>query len=106
VVIHDFDIVSVTRLPAEADAPLIVDPNAPLSCAITSKSLEAVSRWNPEIVQDDCGVELAQLAQCHALDVCSQPPNRSAIEELLGILASEAPDHPPIITAHVIIGKR
>jgi len=106
VVIHDFDIVSVTRPPAEADAPLIVDPNAPLSCAITSKSLEAVSRWNPEIVKDDRGVELAQLAQCHALDVCSEPPNRSAVEELLGILASEAPDHPLIVTPPVIMGQR
>jgi hypothetical protein len=105
VVIHDLDIVSVTRFPAEANAPLIVDPNAPLSRAITSKPLKAVSRWNSEIVQGDRSVELPQLAQCDALDICSEPLNEPAVEELLGILASEAPDHRPMITSPVTMGK-
>lgn len=68
-VVDDFDVVSVTCLPSEADTPLIVDPDAPLSRAITSKSLETVPRRNSKIVQGDGGIELPELAQRDTLDV-------------------------------------
>ena len=104
-VIRDLDVVSIACFPAKADAPLIVDPDAPLALAITAEFLESIPRRDAEIFERDGGIELPQLAQRNALQVSTEPPSRSAVEELLRLLASEASDHRAIITLSVTRGK-
>jgi len=61
-VIHDFYVVGVALAPCEADAPLVVDPNAVLTLAVAFQRLELVSgegRKRPEIRRR---VEHVQLA--------------------------------------------
>jgi len=42
VIVHDLDIERIAMVPAKADAPLIVDPNAVLTGAIPDEFLQAV----------------------------------------------------------------
>jgi hypothetical protein len=105
VVVHDLDLVSITLHPPETDAPLVIDPDAPLAGTVTAEALEAIPRRNSEIFQGNRRIELPQLSQSDAPHVWTEPPNRSAPEELPGILVTEAPDHLPIITRRVMTGK-
>jgi hypothetical protein len=93
VVVHDLDVVGIASRPAKADGPLVVDADAPLTGSVTTEPLETISRRDPKVFQGDGRIELPQLAQGDALHVCAEPSNRSPIEELLGILVTEALDH-------------
>src|ERR1700683_2259586 len=68
VVIDDLDIVSASFGPVEADAPLVIDTNAPLSDTIAPQSFEAVAGWHAQIVDPFRGTNEAQLAQRAGLD--------------------------------------
>jgi hypothetical protein len=50
-VVYDLDIVGVSLTPAEADTPLVVDPNAILSFPVSSQFLKAISWWNTKVIQ-------------------------------------------------------
>jgi hypothetical protein len=50
-VINDLDIEDVARFPNEADAPLIINPNAVLPGTLPAKRLEAVGRWQAQVSQ-------------------------------------------------------
>ena len=43
-IVDDFDLVALPFAPDEADAPLVVDPDAVLACALSSQSLQAILR--------------------------------------------------------------
>ena len=45
-VVDDFDVIGVAASPKKADPPLIVDPNAMLSFAISGKALQPVAGWD------------------------------------------------------------
>jgi len=51
VVVRDFNVVRVAVVPAEADAPLVIDPDAPLARAVAFQRLKPVAGWNTEILQ-------------------------------------------------------
>jgi hypothetical protein len=51
VVVHDLDVVRIATVPSEADSPLIVDPHAVLTGAITPQPFQAVPRRDTQIIQ-------------------------------------------------------
>jgi hypothetical protein len=48
-IVHDLDIVSVAVPPDEAQAPLVVDPDAVSAGAISDEFFQAVARWISQI---------------------------------------------------------
>jgi hypothetical protein len=78
-VVHDLHVVGVAAAPREADAPLIVDPNAELARAIAAQRLKAIARGNPKVVQSDRSVELLEFAPRDTFDR-QEAANRNAIE--------------------------
>jgi len=50
-VVYDLDVERVTLVPTEADAPLLVDPNAVLSCAVTPQGLQPIPWRDPQLGQ-------------------------------------------------------
>ena len=50
-VVDDFDLVALPFVPDEADAPLVVDPDAVLACALRSQSLQAICRRYAQVVE-------------------------------------------------------
>jgi hypothetical protein len=60
-VVGDFDIVSVTIHKAEANPPLFVDADAPLSFAVSFEGFKTVSRRDAQIVNTVGIVDLFEL---------------------------------------------
>src|ERR1019366_1878980 len=92
VVLRDFGIFGVSFVKGEANAVLVVDPDAVLPFAIVAQSFQAVARRDDEI--SDClrGVQSGQTAQgdrSHIGELFDALP----LEKGFGLLVSEAPDH-------------
>ncbi len=48
-IVHDLDIVRVSACPTEAESPLVIDPDAVLTCAISQQFLKPIRRWDHQI---------------------------------------------------------
>ncbi len=71
-VIGDLDLKGAAVFPAKAYPPLIVDPDAPLSCTIAGKLFQPIARWNAKEVESGGTVQLLQPALRNTLNVLRQ----------------------------------
>src|SRR6185312_4768911 len=101
-VVNDFNFMGVATLPEEADAPLVVDPDAVLAFAVALQGFQAIGWRNAEVIQGRRGIEHAELAARDLLDIGRQSPGCSSAPDLLRLLVGKAPDHAPTITRYVI----
>src|ERR1700754_2951626 len=101
VVVHDLDVLGAGVGPGEADPPLVVDPDAVLTLAVTPENLQPVAGWRPEIVEVHRGVEVAQLPERRSEYSGVVRPDTLALPEPLGVPVPERPDHASSITRHV-----
>ena len=92
-IIHDFYVVSISIEPFKAYPPLVIDPDAVLTCTVAAELLQPVCWRNVEIIQRGCIVEHAQLAVADLLDVLGQPGRSQAGKDAGGFLALEGFDH-------------
>lgn len=88
-VIGDLHIVGIAVCPAEADPPLIVHTNAPLTIPITGKLLQPVARRDAQEVKGCSAAELFQFALGNALYVLRQFCRKTALKQLLCLFAGE-----------------
>ncbi len=77
-IVHDFNIIGVGRLPAKYDAPLGIDPNAVKSTEIAMECFQPVTRGHPKVIQAGSGVQYIQFAQCDIQDLGGISSNLSA----------------------------
>jgi hypothetical protein len=105
VIVRHFNIVGVAILPAEADAPLIVDTNAVLTDAIARQSFQPIGGRNPQIVQALSSVELDQFAPRDTVQVGRKVAQELALKEPLSVLIIEGLDHGLIIAQDAMVGK-
>lgn len=89
----DLDKVGIPAVPAEADAPLVVDADAVLAGAVSGELFEAVAGWDAEVGERFGGVEDEQLPEDATLEVGGPAPDGAPFEELLGVVVPEALDH-------------
>jgi hypothetical protein len=95
VVIRDLDVRSVPVFPSKADTPLIVDPNAHLSCSIAFQGFEPIAGRITQVIDRRRGIKLAQFTKGSILDVPRKLAASLALPNSLGLLRFERPDHPP-----------
>lgn len=93
VVVDQLDIGRPGVGPDEADAPLVVDADAVLPGSTALPSFGAVTRWNPEVLEDIGRVEDEQLAVRRPLHVRAELRNSLPVEDPLGVVVRERPDH-------------
>jgi hypothetical protein len=98
VVVGDLDLCGARGGPSEADAPLVVNADAVLSLAVAVQLLEAVTRWNPKVVDVLGGVEDQELAIGNSLKIGAELADVRAIPDELGFLIRERLDHSKSIT--------
>lgn len=67
-IVHDFNVMCLAVAPHETDPPLVVDPDAMLSCAITFERFKAIAGWNAQILQSRGGMKVVEPPPGHALD--------------------------------------
>jgi hypothetical protein len=68
VVIGDLNVGGVSILPAEANAVLVVDPNAVLPFAIARQGFKLVAGDRGQVARRGCSVQMKQFAKCGLLD--------------------------------------
>jgi hypothetical protein len=105
-VIDDLDIERVSVLPFEADAPLLINADAVLALAITFQPFELIRRRNHQIAQIAGTVQILQSLARSLLDPTIERSYELTLENRLGVLAPEGPDHRITITLRVINVKR
>ena len=89
-VVHNFNVMGVLALPAEANPPAVVDADAVLAFAV---GFQVIAGRHAQIQQRTRGVNLRQLSQGHALDVRRQAVAALAPPEAFRLLAAEAGNH-------------
>ena len=88
-IVDDLNAGSVAFVPEKADAPLVVDSDAPLSCPVAGKLFQAVPRRYAEKVKGRRRAELFELALRDSLDFLGQPGGKPSVIELFGLFAGK-----------------
>ena len=68
-IVGDFDLVALAIVPHEADAPLVVDPDAVLTRPLPLQGFQAIRRRNAQVVESLGRVEHSQLPACKYLNL-------------------------------------
>jgi hypothetical protein len=92
-IVSNFNLVRIGCLPPEADAPLVVDPHAPLAAAVAPEGFQSVARKGRQVPQLLGIMQHSQLPQGYSLHAVIQSPRESAMPEALGLFGGEAGDH-------------
>ena len=95
VIIHDFDIVSVSIPPCETNPELFVDPDAVLSAAVSLQSFQP-EPWKPQVVKRSGRVEQFQ-PDARRLFNRLKSPRKLPVQQLQDIPVAAGTDHMDII---------
>jgi hypothetical protein len=80
-------------LPLEANAILIIDPNAVLASPITSQALETIARGQGQLSQLTHSIDLIELAPSHSPQVAwAQPPCCWLVRAIENRLSASVPE--------------
>ena len=93
-IVHDLHVVGIPVMPDEADAVLIVDPDAVLPSSVACQRFEAIARERGEIAELPSSMQLLQFPLSHPrnpLQTTAEPPP----EKRLRLRVFEGPDHGP-----------
>ncbi len=91
VIVHNLYIVGISIVPDEADAVLIVDPDAVLSTPVTRHCLQAIARERCKIAKLGGCMKVLLLPLSHACNLL-QTAAEPADEQSLGLRVLERPN--------------
>lgn len=91
-VVDDLDVLGIAVLPGEANAELLVHPDAVLSFTIARERFELVPGRDAKIAEVFSGVEYEKFPEASLSEVYKLAAPRT-LEHLLGLLAPEVEDH-------------
>ena len=77
-VVHNFHVKCILALPAEADAPLVIDADAVLAVPVTLQRFESITRRGAQIVQPPRLVQQQQFPPRDPLNLRRQTPGSSS----------------------------
>src|SRR5271165_401304 len=92
VIICNLHVVSISVAPYKADAPLVVDAYAVLTCTVTFQLMKPVTRGRSQIHQTLGGMQHQKLSPRRLSNV-HELTNTLIVEKSLGVGALEGPDH-------------
>lgn len=104
-VIDDLNVIGIAAFPDEADAPLLVDPDAVLSFAVMMQRLQVVGRRDAQGLKEARGIQHHELDRRCSLNGLRQLAGKAPKEEFLGLFAFERLDHRNIVSNKDIIVK-
>jgi hypothetical protein len=93
VIVHNLNVVRVPFLPAKANAPLVIYPDALLPKPVASQRLKPIAWRDGHLPQFRGSVEHEELPTGCPLDCGRQAPGADCPEDLLCLRASEAQNH-------------
>ena len=105
-VIADFDTFRIAVVPDEADAPLLVDADAPLTVPVPFQPFQVVGWRNLQVTQMAGVVEHTQFPAGDRLHLNRKKAAGNAIENSLSNVVVERNNHAVIVSFYNIIVKR
>ena len=100
-VVDDLDVGRSVGGPSEADAVLIVDPDAVLPFPVAGQGFESVPWRHSEVVNHIGRIEHQELLQRSVAEVGAVLFDPTPAEQLLRVLVSERLDHRSIVARNV-----
>ena len=91
-VVADSNYVGSLLSPFKNDAPLIINSDRVVALQITFQCFESISRWNFQIIQFPCTVQLNQFPQCDTSNRIETSISFFA-KQLLGICVAKRLNH-------------
>lgn len=92
-IIHNLNLLGAGLFPDKTNAPLVVDPNAVLSCAATLQSFQAVAGRGHKVSKFAGLMDLPKLPLRDALHVLGKAFCKPAKEETFCVAVREGADH-------------
>jgi len=92
VIVHDFDVVSVTVAPDKTNPVLIIDADAMLTLPVASERFKTISWKNNQVAKLMCRVQLLELSLRHPRDAL-EPTTAAADKEKLCFPIAKRPNH-------------
>jgi hypothetical protein len=89
VIVNDLDCHRLGTVPLEADAPLLVYSNAPLTAPVAPQRLEPVTRWHTQIVESAGSIDDLELVLRPLGQHWRETPNALAREKAQRILIAK-----------------
>jgi hypothetical protein len=105
-IVDDFNVVRVAFTPHEADAILIIDPDAVLALTLAAQSLQPISWRDIQIIQHHGGMQQEELLQCPHFQIGGNPSASPRLPKLLRIRIPEACYHGAIVLQYGTSVKR
>jgi hypothetical protein len=93
VVVNDLDVSSPRGSPAEADPPLIIDPDAVLPRPIAAELLEPIPGRHAQIIKCLRRIDDQQLPIRHPLQIWTKAPYPLTPPDPFRVRIRERPDH-------------
>jgi hypothetical protein len=88
-IINYFHIISMSILPQKANAPLVIDADAPLALSVSGQFLEPVCRRYTEKYESSGTMELSQFAKCCPLQIGRELGRKPTAKDPLSLFALE-----------------
>src|SRR5688572_9942842 len=101
VVVGDLDVGRSGRGPGEANPPLIVDPDAVLTGAVSAQLLQTIPWWHAQVVECLSRINYQQLPIRHSLQIRAESPHPLTSPDPFCVSVRERLDHDPSITQSV-----
>jgi len=98
-IVHYLNCQRIGSNPAEADPPLVVDPNAVLPHPVTGEGLQPIPRNRAQVGNSSRRMNMIELSLRHRGDTLKLPAEL-APENLFGLFVPERPDHNSKILPH------
>jgi len=92
-VVHDLNVKGIRTVPAEADAPLVVDADAVLARSAAFQRLQPVARGHRYVSQANGSMQLEELAPARPLYTGRKASSDLPVENLRGLRTGEALNH-------------
>ena len=89
VIVNNLDHICLAIIPPEADPPLRIDPDAPLTCTIPLKGLKPASRWVAQVIQRHRCIKLTEFPQGPILDISWNPAAPLTPPDMLGLAVAK-----------------
>ena len=94
-VIDDLNVVCISRTPAEAQPPLLVDSDTVLPIPFTPEFLKSVAGRDPKIVGDRASIEHPEFSKSGPSNTRPDFLDGFTPEQALSVAVSENLDHTP-----------
>ena len=93
VIVTELDLEGIAIDEPEADSPLVVDGDSILPVAIAAQGVQSIATGGAEVGEPRCRINRIELPLRPPQQVWWDPPGDACLEQGLGPLIGEGPDH-------------